>query len=134
LFVFVVSAVIAGVAGALYVPQIGIINPSEFNPLNSIEVVIWVAIGGRGTLYGAIIGAVLVNYAKTYFTSGLFAEFWLFMLGALFVITTIYLPQGVVGIASNIMARRKQKKAIAEGANKPSDDADKPEDQKEVQA
>lgn len=134
LFVFVVSAVIAGVAGALYVPQIGIINPSEFNPLNSIEVVIWVAIGGRGTLYGAIIGAVLVNYAKTYFTSGLFAEFWLFMLGALFVVTTIYLPQGVVGIASNIMARRKQQKAIAEGANKSSGDADKPDDQKEVQA
>ncbi len=113
LFVFVISAVIAGIAGALYVPQIGIINPSEFNPLNSIEVVIWVAIGGRGTLYGAIIGAILVNYAKTTFTSGIFAEFWLFLLGALFVITTIYLPQGVVGIVGNIMEKRKVKKAVA---------------------
>lgn len=98
LFVFVLAALIAGIAGALYVPQIGIINPSEFNPLNSIEVVIWVAIGGRGTLYGAVIGALLVNYAKTFFTSGIFAEFWLFILGALFVVTTIYLPRGVVGV------------------------------------
>lgn len=107
LFVFVLSALIAGVAGALYVPQIGIINPSEFNPLNSIEVVIWVAIGGRGTLYGAIIGAVLVNYAKTTFTSGIFAEYWLFILGALFVITTIYLPRGVIGILDGYLARKR---------------------------
>jgi urea transport system permease protein len=107
LFVFVISALIAGIAGALYVPQIGIINPSEFNPLNSIEVVIWVAIGGRGTLYGAIIGAVLVNYAKTTFTSGIFAEYWLFLLGALFVITTIYLPRGVIGILDTYLTRRK---------------------------
>ena len=99
---------IAGIAGALYVPQIGIINPSEFNPLNSIEIVIWVAIGGRGTLYGAIIGAVLVNYAKTTFTSGIFAEYWLFLLGALFVITTIYLPRGVVGILDGYLSRRKR--------------------------
>jgi urea transport system permease protein len=107
LFVFIVSALIAGMAGALYVPQIGIINPSEFNPLNSIEVVIWVAIGGRGTLYGAVIGAVLVNYAKTTFTSGIFAEYWLFILGALFVITTIYLPRGVVGILDGYISKRK---------------------------
>lgn len=107
LFVFVVSALIAGIAGALYVPQIGIINPSEFNPLNSIEIVIWVAIGGRGTLYGAILGAVLVNYAKTTFTSGIFAEYWLFLLGALFVITTIYLPRGVIGILDGYLSRRK---------------------------
>lgn len=107
LFVFVLSAMIAGVAGALYVPQIGVINPSEFNPLNSIEVVIWVAIGGRGTLYGAVVGAVLVNYAKTFFTSGMFAEYWLFILGALFVITTIYLPRGVVGILDNFLAKRR---------------------------
>lgn len=112
LFVFVVSAVIAGIAGALYVPQIGIINPSEFNPLNSIEIVIWVAIGGRGTLYGAIIGAVLVNYAKTYFTSGIFAEFWLFLLGALFVITTIYLPKGVVGIVGGLLEKRRIRQAV----------------------
>lgn len=105
LFVFVISAVIAGVAGALYVPQIGIINPGEFSPINSIEIIIWVAIGGRGTLYGAVLGAVLVNYAKTYFT-GAFPELWLFMLGALFVVTTLYLPKGVVGIYQQFTQRR----------------------------
>jgi urea transport system permease protein len=97
LFVFVFSAVMAGVAGALYVPQVGIINPGEFSPINSIEIIIWVAVGGRGTLYGAVAGAILVNYAKTYFT-GAFPELWLFMLGGLFVITTIYLPKGVKGL------------------------------------
>jgi urea transport system permease protein len=81
LWVFVFSAVLAGIAGALYVPLIGIINPSEFSPINSIEVVIWVAVGGRGTLFGAAAGAVLVNYAKTYFTSAL-PEFWNYALGA----------------------------------------------------
>mgnify|MGYP001201189215 FL=1 len=116
LFVFIVSALIAGVAGALYVPQIGIINPSEFNPLNSIEIVIWVAIGGRGTLYGAVIGAVLVNYAKTTFTSGVFAEYWLFILGALFVITTIYLPRGVVGILDGYFNRKKIRESAAVAA------------------
>jgi urea transport system permease protein len=102
--VFVFSAVIAGVAGALYVPQIGIINPSEFAPINSIEVVIWVAVGGRGTLYGAAAGAVLVNYAKTYFTSAL-PEVWLYALGALFVLVTIFLPRGIVGL---LPGRRKE--------------------------
>jgi len=97
LWVFVFSAVIAGVAGALYVPQVGIINPGEFAPLNSIELVIWVAIGGRGTLYGAIIGAVLVNYAKTYFTAAL-PEVWLYALGGLFILVTLYLPKGIVGL------------------------------------
>ncbi len=96
LWVFVFSAVLAGIAGALYVPQVGIINPSEFSPVNSIEVVIWVAIGGRGTLYGAVAGAVLVNYAKTYFTAAL-PSFWLYALGALFVLVTLFLPRGVVG-------------------------------------
>ena len=96
LFVFVVSAMMAGVAGALYVPQVGIINPGEFTPINSIEIIIWVAVGGRGSLFGAVIGAVAVNYAKTYFT-GAFAELWLFMLGGLFVLTTLYLPKGIVG-------------------------------------
>lgn len=96
-WVFTVSAILAGVAGALYVPQVGIINPGEFSPLNSIEVVIWVAIGGRATLYGAILGAILVNYAKTVFT-GLMPESWLFMLGALFVLVTLYLPQGLAGL------------------------------------
>ena len=97
LAVFTFSAALAGIAGALYVPQVGIINPGEFSPLNSIELVIWVAVGGRGTLYGAVAGAVLVNYAKTYFT-GAFPEVWLFALGALFVLSTLYLPKGLVGI------------------------------------
>ena len=97
LFVFTLSACMAGVAGALYVPQVGIINPSEFAPGNSIEAVIWVAVGGRGTLTGAVIGAVLVNYAKTFFTSGFLAPYWLFMLGALFVLVTLLLPRGIVG-------------------------------------
>ena len=97
LWLFVFSAVLAGIAGALYVPQVGIINPSEFSPINSIEVVIWVAVGGRGVLYGAVAGAVLVNYAKTVFT-GVLPEFWLYALGALFVLVTLFLPRGVVGL------------------------------------
>jgi urea transport system permease protein len=97
LWVFVFSAIIAGVAGALYVPQVGIINPSEFAPINSIEVVIWVAVGGRGTLVGAALGAVLVNYAKTYFTGAL-PEVWLYALGALFVLVTLFLPRGIIGL------------------------------------
>jgi len=97
LWLFVFSAVLAGIAGALYVPQVGIINPSEFSPINSIEVVIWVAVGGRGLLYGAVAGAVLVNYAKTVFT-GAIPEFWLYALGALFVLVTVFLPRGVVGL------------------------------------
>ncbi len=96
---FVFSALVAGIAGALYVPQIGIINPSEFAPINSIEAVIWVAVGGRGTLYGAIVGAILVNYAKTYLT-GAFPEVWLFALGALFVLVTLFLPRGIIGLVS----------------------------------
>jgi len=97
LWLFVVSAVIAGVAGALYVPQVGIINPGEFAPINSIEVVIWVAVGGRGTLHGAALGAILINYAKTYFT-GAFPEVWLYALGAIFVLVTVFLPRGVMGL------------------------------------
>jgi urea transport system permease protein len=97
LAVFVLSAVLAGVAGALYVPQVGIINPSEFAPINSIEVVIWVAVGGRGTLVGAVAGALLVNYAKTYFTAA-FPDVWLYALGALFVLVTIFLPRGLAGL------------------------------------
>ena len=100
LWVFVFSAVVAGIAGALYVPQVAIINPSEFAPLNSIEVVIWVAVGGRGTLYGAAAGAVLVNYAKTYFTSAL-PELWNYALGTLFVLVTLFLPRGIVGLLRN---------------------------------
>src|SRR6202142_1714461 len=97
LWLFVFSAVLAGIAGALYVPQIGIINPSEFAPINSIEVVIWVAVGGRGTLYGAVAGALLVNYAKTYFTSTI-PEAWYYALGALFVLVTLFLPRGIIGL------------------------------------
>jgi urea transport system permease protein len=104
LWVFVFSAMLAGVAGALYVPQIGIINPSEFEPLKSIEVVIWVAIGGRGTLWGAIVGAVLVNYAKTEFTSVL-PSAWLYLLGALFIVTTLMLPKGVAGLLASRRTR-----------------------------
>jgi urea transport system permease protein len=97
LWIFVVSAILAGIAGALYVPQVGIINPSEFAPLTSIEIVIWVAIGGRSSLYGAILGAVLVNFAKTQFT-GLLPEAWLFVLGALFALVTLLFPRGIVGM------------------------------------
>jgi urea transport system permease protein len=98
-WLFVYSAVLAALAGALYVPQVGIINPGEFSPINSIEIVVWVAIGGRGLLYGAILGAMLVNFAKTQFT-GILPEAWLFALGALFVIVTVFLPKGVVGLLS----------------------------------
>ncbi|MEZ5934014.1 MAG: urea ABC transporter permease subunit UrtC [Alphaproteobacteria bacterium] len=96
LFVFTLSAMMAGVAGALYVPQVGIINPGEFAPANSIEIVIWVAVGGRGTLMGAALGAVLVNYAKTYLTAAL-PDIWLFALGGLFVAVTLFLPKGILG-------------------------------------
>jgi urea transport system permease protein len=113
LFVFTLSACMAGVAGALYVPQVGIINPSEFAPGNSIEAVIWVAVGGRGTLTGAALGAVLVNYAKTYFTSGVLAPYWLFMLGSLFIGVTLFLPRGVVGTLHHWTALRRAKQSAA---------------------
>jgi len=106
LWLFVISAVIAGIAGALYVPQVGIINPGEFSPLNSIELVVWVAVGGRGTLYGAVVGAILVNYGKTYFTGAL-PEVWLFALGALFVLVTLYLPKGLMGLYEQLSQRYK---------------------------
>ncbi len=96
-WLFVFSAALAGIAGALYVPQVGIINPGEFSPLNSIEIVVWVAVGGRGTLYGAVIGAILVNYLKTRFTA-IMPEAWLFGLGALFVAVTLFMPNGIVGL------------------------------------
>ncbi len=96
LWIFVLSAMLAGIAGALYVPQVGIINPSEFTPLNSLELVVWVAVGGRGSLYGAIIGAILVNYGKTILT-GLLPEIWLFTLGVVFILVTVFLPEGLAG-------------------------------------
>ncbi len=104
-FVFTISAIMAGVAGALYVPLVGIINPSEFTPANSIEVVIWVAVGGRGTLAGAALGAVLINFAKTTFTTGFLAPYWLFALGALFVVVTIWLPKGILGTFNELWDR-----------------------------
>jgi len=112
LFVFVVSAILAGIAGALYVPQVGIINPSEFSPANSIEIVIWVALGGRGTLVGPIIGALVVNYAKTYFTGAL-PEAWLFMLGGMFIATTLFLPKGIVGTEAIIDEFETQRLRLA---------------------
>ena len=101
LWLFTFSAVLAGIAGALYVPQVGIINPGEFSPLFSIEIVIWVAVGGRATLYGAVAGALLVNYAKTWFTGAL-PEVWLYALGALFVLVTLFLPQGIAGLGRGL--------------------------------
>jgi urea ABC transporter permease protein UrtC len=102
-FVFTVSAVLAGIAGALYVPQVGIINPGEFSPANSIEIVVWVAVGGRGYLHGAILGAILVNYAKTYLT-GAAPDIWLFFLGGLFIAVTVLLPKGIVGSVGRLPA------------------------------
>ncbi len=99
LAIFTLSAVICGIAGALYVPQVGIINPSEMSPANSIEIAIWVAVGGRGTLVGAIIGAGAVNGAKSYFTQA-FPEYWLYALGLIFILVTLFLPRGIMGFFS----------------------------------
>ncbi|CAD5264144.1 Urea ABC transporter permease subunit UrtC [Bosea sp. 62] len=112
LFVFTVSACMAGIAGALYVPQVGIINPSEFAPANSIETVIWVAVGGRGSLVGAALGAVVVNWAKTMFTSGFMAPYWLFALGALFVFVTLFMPKGILGTAQGWWESRKRREPV----------------------
>lgn len=116
LFTFVVSAMMAGIAGALFVPQVGIINPGEFAPANSIEVVVWTAVGGRGTLIGPIIGALMVNAGKSYFT-GAFPELWLFALGALFIGVTLFLPKGVVGTIQQRLAVRRERKAADAAAN-----------------
>jgi len=105
LFIFTFSAILAGIAGALYAPQIGIINPGEFSPITSIEIVIWVAIGGRYTLYGGVIGALLVNYSKTVLTSAM-PEIWLFALGGLFIAVTMFLPKGIVGLLSTRGTKR----------------------------
>ncbi len=107
LFVWTLSAMLCGVAGALYVAQVGIINPSEMSPENSIEMVVWVATGGRGTLIGPIIGAGTVNGLKTWFTSA-FPEYWLYALGLLFVLVTVLLPQGIVGLARKLLQRRRR--------------------------
>ena len=120
LWIFTVSAILAGIAGALYVPQVGIINPGEFSPLNSIELVVWVAVGGRATLYGAVIGAILVNYGKTVFT-GVMPEAWLFALGGLFVAVTVFLPQGLVGLAQSLLKRKRQPDAPEHATDKEAD-------------
>jgi urea transport system permease protein len=104
LFIWTVSAVLCAVAGALYVPQVGIINPSEMSPANSIEIAIWVAVGGRGTLVGAVVGAFLVNLAKSWFTVA-FPEFWMFFLGLIFIGVTLFLPEGVVGLRHRLVRR-----------------------------
>jgi urea transport system permease protein len=115
LVVFVLSAMLAGLAGALYVPQVGIINPGEFAPANSIETVIWVAVGGRGTLVGAALGALMVNAGKTWFT-GVIPEFWLFALGALFLVVTLFMPKGVLGLAGQWTGRVRRRREPAPDA------------------
>ena len=104
LFVWTVAAVMSGIAGALYVPQVGIINPSEMSPANSIEIAIWAAVGGRGTLFGPILGAFAVNGAKSWFTVA-YPEYWLYFLGLLFVVVTLFLPRGLMGLAGTLKAR-----------------------------
>ncbi|GAB1255637.1 urea ABC transporter permease subunit UrtC [Aurantivibrio plasticivorans] len=111
LVIFVFSAALAGIAGAIYVPMMGAISPAEFSPINSIGIVIFVALGGRGTLYGAIVGAIVITYAKAIFTTA-FPELWLFALGALFVLTTMYMPKGLAGIAQNIIDKMKEKRTM----------------------
>jgi urea transport system permease protein len=119
LAVFTLSACMAGIGGALYVPQVGIINPSEFSPAASIEAVIWVAVGGRGTLVGAAVGAVVVNFLKTTFTTGVLAPYWLFALGALFIVVTLLLPKGIVGTLSDWSSKRRERAAKLHGAPTP---------------
>ena len=106
LFIWTLSAVLCGLAGALYVPQVGIINPSEMSPANSIEIAVWVAVGGRGTLVGAVVGAGVVNFAKSWFTVS-FPEYWPFVLGFLFIAVTLFLPNGLVGLFRKLFAARK---------------------------
>ncbi len=115
LFVWTLSAILCGIAGALYVPQVGIINPSEMSPANSIEMVIWAAVGGRGTLIGPIVGAFTVNGLKSWFT-GAFPELWLFALGAIFILVTLAMPQGLMGLAASWKARWKAQRKSGEGA------------------
>jgi urea transport system permease protein len=105
LFIWVLSAILCAIAGALFVPQVGIINPGEMSPANSIEMAIWVAVGGRGTLLGPIIGAFAVSGAKSFFTTN-FAEYWLFFLGMMFVLVTLFLPNGLLGIYQKFLVKK----------------------------
>jgi urea transport system permease protein len=114
LFAFTVSAVLAGIAGALYVPQVGIINPSEFSPANSIEIAIWVAVGGRGTLVGALVGAIAINLLKSWLT-GEVPEAWLFVLGGLFILVTLVFPRGLVGLAQQLKGSSRPIAAVGAG-------------------
>jgi urea transport system permease protein len=111
LTIWVISAVMCGIAGALYVPQVGIINPSEMSPANSIEMAVWAAVGGRASLIGPIVGAFLVNGMKSWLTVTA-PEFWLYFLGALFIGVTLYMPQGVVGLIQKISAKKKVEERV----------------------
>ncbi|MDB6120141.1 MAG: urea transporter, permease protein UrtC, partial [Verrucomicrobiaceae bacterium] len=113
LFVFTVSAIMAGIAGAFYVPQVGIINPSEMETSKSLDVVVWVAVGGRGTLYGPVIGAILVNLMKSY-TTRYWPDYWLIISGALFIFVVLFMPNGVVGLPKQLAGLRR--KAVANPA------------------
>jgi urea transport system permease protein len=108
LAIWTFSAMLCAIAGALYVPQVGIINPSEMSPSNSIEIAIWAAVGGRGTLIGPLVGAAFVNGIKSYFTEA-FPEYWLYFLGLLFILSTLYLPTGVLGLIDRIKEKRLSK-------------------------
>jgi urea transport system permease protein len=108
LFIWTMSAFLCGIAGALYVPQVGIINPSEMQPSNSIEMAIWVAVGGRGTLSGALVGAGLVNVAKSWFTVAA-PDYWLYFLGTLFIVVTLYFPKGFTGMLARFNSKEKSK-------------------------
>lgn len=126
LFVWTLAAMLSGIAGALYVPQVGIINPSEMSPANSIEIAIWAAVGGRGTLFGPILGAFAVNGAKSWFTVA-YPEFWLYFLGLLFVLVTLLLPKGLMGLIGQlgqlrqlIIARRRNAAASMAPAIEPA--------------
>jgi len=109
LSIWVISAMMCGIAGALWVPQVGIINPSEMSPAASIEIAIWAAVGGRGTLIGPIVGAFFVNGTKSWFTQA-FPEFWLYFLGALFIAVTLFLPQGIVGLVRKLSGKHKEER------------------------
>lgn len=113
LSIWVISAVMCGVAGALYVPQVGIINPSEMSPANSIEIAIWAAVGGRATLIGPVVGAFMVNGAKSWLTV-VAPEYWLYVLGALFIAVTLYMPQGVMGLIGSVKRRIGQRQGASE--------------------
>jgi urea transport system permease protein len=131
LFVWTLSAVLCGIAGALYVPQVGIINPSEMSPANSIEMVIWAAVGGRGTLLGPIIGAFTVNGLKSWFT-GAFPDLWLFALGSLFIAVTLLLPQGILGMIGKTWGRLRSRGQKAPHPPQPAQIHSRPMAQKDT--